>query len=325
MFKKALVCLAMFCSMPIYTEGVSFFSEKDRQQFEEINRDAARCNKLCIGKVLAKCVKSHQMQAECLDSDAITARSLCTDSINTDNLCANNINVNHQLCAPSFSSPMVCAEQVNATNFCASGLVLANAFQQCGKYRATVVMSTDTLYPLGTDIDFDAVIDDPDGDVTIAPMEYHAPLSGYYITTVQIDMSGLSGGAPVLGIPVANLQILVNGVVTRESFTPFLSFHNEQNTTITALMGLKAGDIVTMRYLIYIMSDVLGFTPYVGTIVIKGNGTEANNSIFKIHYLSSDCTSVPCTPCQPCTPTPCNVPCTPCATCCNMDCCEDND
>src|SRR5690606_5567196 len=117
------------------------------------------CQKLCIGKILTKCLKARHVKAEHVDSDSISTRGLCSESINTNQLCANIINAAQQICAPAFSAPQICTEELTANNICARGTIRANDFQQCGKYRATVVFSTDIPYTLGTNASFDTIID----------------------------------------------------------------------------------------------------------------------------------------------------------------------
>jgi len=141
--------------------------------------------------------------------------------------------------------------------------------------------------------------------------------------TLQFDSRDLIGAETILGTPVSNIEILVNGVLFRQSFAPFLSFHNGQNSTISGLISLTAGDLRTTRYNVLVMTDA-GFIPYVGTITMLGNGSEENASVLKIHYLSSDCTDqVECPPCMPCTSIPCNLPCISLSDCCNMSCCDN--
>lgn len=212
--------------------------------------------------------------------------------------------VTKDLCADKGSviqldSVSACVNQLTANNACVSNLN-ANVFQQCGKYRATVAYSAPTTYTLGDKLAFDVILDDPNGNVLIGLpwMSYTAPLSGYYIVTLEIDLNSfVIPSNPILGIPVANPQVLVNGVAFREGFTSFLSFHNAQHSILSGLISLKSGDVVTSSYNALAVSDT-GFTILVGSAIASGNGTEAAQSVFKIHYLSSDCSSQPlCTPC----------------------------
>src|SRR5690606_39874383 len=64
-----------------------------------------------------------------------------------------------------------------------------------------------------------------------------------YMITLQFDSRDLIGAETILGTPVSNIEILVNGVLFRQSFAPFLSFHNGQNSTISGLISLTAGDL----------------------------------------------------------------------------------
>lgn len=268
------------------------------------------CNNLKLKSLTAKKIKSH-----CLSSKSITAKSVCSESVSTDALCAKTINLSEGFCAANIKTPSLCAGDVRATNICANA-ILANSFEQCGKFRATAAFSMNSTYTLGTPVNFDDILDDPNGNMALGPTRYIAPRNGYYIVSLQFDQTNLTGSSLVLGIPVTNLQVLVNGVVFRETFVPYLSFHNAQNATISALISLKTGDVVTSRQNVLVLTDS-GFAPYVGTVDVLGDGTEAF-SVFKIHLLSNDCPPQLCeSACDTiCTPTSACLPCssvhTPC-------------
>lgn len=237
---------------------------------------------------------SHRIKAK-----SIAAKRLCAQKIQADHLHAEHATVTRKLCAHDVHAPKACLGDLTVENICSNGLTKVNTFQQCGKYRATAVFSTVTTYTLGTPVNFDVELDDPNNNQTVAPFSYTAPLSGYYIVTLQIDQRNLQtfGGDPILGTPVANIDIQVNGVTRRQAFFPYLTFHNEQFANISALVSLRAGDVVTARYTVFALNDG-GFGSVAGTVDILGNGSTDNQSIFKIHYLSSDCVDLPCGGCN---------------------------
>lgn len=208
-----------------------------------------------------------------------------------------------------------------------------------------MTFAANQTYTLGDIIDWNTILDDPNGNISFIPnSHYTAPYSGYYAIMLQLDQDDIQGNDPILGTPVANLEILVNGVLFRQTFVPFLAFHNEQKATVSGLLSLTAGDQITSRYKVLVMQDGVGLADYVGTVNILGTGTEENGSVFKIHLLSIDCpNTTPCTPCTtgesgtngcppcpelctPCQSSPCNI-CTPinpdpCScTCCPTACC----
>ena len=321
--KHIVLCLLALSIGAIETNQWRFSKDRDYSEIAEMsgNRNAF-CDKMCIGKVLTKSLKAKQIKAEQIESETIKTDSMCAHAISSDIVCARAITASEKICTPFFGSPVICTEQLIATNICSNGLTKVNEFQQCGKYRATAVFSVDTPYILGTLVPWNTILDDPNGNIALAPFSYTAPISGYYMITAKINQRDIAGASTIIGTPIANLELLVNGSSFREIFSPYLSFHNEQKVVLSSLISLNAGDVVQAHYHVYVMDDVIGFSPYIGTIVIKGNGTEANNSLFKIHYLSSDCTDLPCTPCQSvCTPEPCDIPCVP-VDCHNMDCCD---
>ena len=265
-------------------------------------------------KILCLCAK--RVKTNCLEARKIRASSIFADGIKARVGCFADLEVSNGLLANNLQANKICVQEI-----CASNLVVENAkFNQaeiCQKFRATMAFAADTLYTLGSPVNFDTIIDDPNGNISLAPTFYTAPVSGYYIVTLQIDQRDLAGAAPIMGIPASNLVIDVNGLPFRQTYSPFLSFHNGQNANISGLISLRAGDKVSARYNILVMTDGGGFGNYVGTVVVKGNGTEENESFLKIHYLSSnDCpgTVPPCLfPCvQPVCDQIINHPCPPC-------------
>lgn len=237
----------------------------------------------CNARIEFKCLCVRDLKAHCIESKKMVSKDLCADKGSVIKL----------------DSDMACVNHLTANDACINNL-RANSFQQCGKYRATVVYGAPAAYNLGDLLAFDTILDDPNGNVIIGLpwMSYTAPISGYYMVTVEVDMSAFSiVGDPVLGTPVANPQVKVNGVSFREAYFSFLSFHNSQKSLLSALISLKAGDVVTSDYRALALTDA-GFTLLVGTAIASGNGSEAAQSVFKIHYLSSDCSEQPmCMPC----------------------------
>jgi len=137
-------------------------------------------------------------------------------------------------------------------------------------------------------------------------------------------MNVVSSGGPILGVPVANPEVYVNGLLVRESYSPFITFFDTQKVILDSLITLQAGDQVTMKY------NILGGSgaPVTGTVDIVGAGIEDGNSLFKIILISAlqgsapACTqcpiiSIPCSPVvTPCTPLDfCEMTPSPCGSC----------
>lgn len=248
-------------------------------------------------------------RALCCEESGCNARielvNICAKKIKTLCLDANKINTD-ELCAALANIMNLKAQNGCINNLCVDTLT-TNTFNYCNAYRATVVNSVDSNYTLGSPINLNTILDDPNNNASVVPFtSYTAPKSGYYMLTVQLDFSSFSFvEAPILGVPVGNIQVLVNGNIFRQNFTPFLSFHNAQSSTISTLISLKAGDVVTSAYNVIALSDA-GLVTLTGTGVLDGNGLEENRSMFKIILLTSDCVPPLCQPC--------NVPtsCTPC-------------
>ena len=257
------------------------------------------CQDRCGQRGDFKSVCAKKIQSCCIQSEKMVANDLCSRRGSVIKL----------------DSDSACVDKLVANNACINNLTLGNgSLQQCGKYRATVVYSAPTMYNLSDNLAFDVVLDDPNNNIALGLpwTSYTAPLAGYYFVTLEIDLSGfVIPSNPILGTPVANPQVNVNGVPFREGFTSFLSFHNGQHSLLSGLISLKAGDVVTSSYNALALSDT-GFTILVGTAIASGNGTEAAQSVFKIHYLSSDCPEGQPSPCLPCAP---KLECVPCSMC----------
>ncbi|MDR3551430.1 MAG: hypothetical protein P4L31_08545 [Candidatus Babeliales bacterium] len=242
--------------------------------------------------------------------------------MHTDHLTAEHATVTEKLCANDLRAPKACLGDLTVQNVCSNGVIKGADIQPCAKYVATAVFKADTTYTLGDFVNFDTFIDDPNGNLSSFPnFHYTAPLTGYYMLTVEIDSNNLQGANPVLGIPIANLELTLNGAIGRQSFLPYLGFNNTQNSLISSLVHLTVGDQVGVKYNVGVIDPVTGFSNYVGTIDIKGNGTPVNESLFRIIYLASTCVDLPCQGCdftcesrhdEPCPKLDCNP-------CCHRD------
>lgn len=263
-----------------------------------------------------------------LDAQSVCTNHVSSQDINSDFICTKDLNVANQLCASEVVAQVACVNNLVANDACINNLKVG-ALQQCGKYRATMTFAANQSYTLGDIVEWDTILDDPNNNISFIPnAQYTAPLSGYYTILLQLDQDNIQGADVILGTPVANLELLVNGTLFRQTFVPFLTFHNEQKATVSGLLSLNAGDVVTSRFRVLVMADGVGLTDYVGTVNILGTGIEENGSVFKIHLLSVDCLDLPCVPCitgasgstgcfqecpevcVPCQPIPC-IPCTP--------------
>jgi hypothetical protein len=211
----------------------------------------------------------------------------------------------------------LCSTNANFTNACISNLTLAN-FTPSTNYRATVNYSNNAVYALGSQLNFTNIVDDPNNNVLLTPAtSYTAPVTGYYDFTFKVNITAVNpSNGPILGSPVANPQIFVNGIPVREIYAPFISFFNSQNVILDSLITLQKGDIVTMAYNVLAGAG----TPVVGTVNIIGTGIEDGNSFFKIVLISAMGASGGQPTCPPCpnvviscaTNTPMTNPCSTC-------------
>lgn len=288
--------------------------ETEAAKRPHVQQDNCDCkNEIDIRKLCA-----HILLADCVDSERISARDLCADEIKSPYICADRLNLNSTLCVDQIDTNHANIVTLNTNDICVAGTLSANDTNLCNKVRATMVFSANTVYDLKSNIDWDVILDDPNGNASdVPPSHYIAPKGGYYLLTLQVDAIEIvaQNGLPILGSPIANPKIWVNGVVHRESFSPFLAFLDSQHTTLTTVIKLNAGDVVTTSYEILILDSTVGVVSLEGTATLLGNGTDANQAIFKIVLVAPDCDTTPCVPVEPCQPHPCDASCTPCCEC----------
>ena len=275
------------------------------------------CDCDCDNDIRIKRLCAKILTAECIDSDKITSRDLCAKYVKGKTSNFENTSIKNELCAHEIGASVAKLGTVYANDLCVSGTLTANAYNICNNVRAALLSSAPTLYTLGSIINWDVLFDNPGGHASLIPYaHFTAPVAGYYMVTLQVDVSNILpvSGKPLLGLPVANPQIYINNVLYREVFLPFLSFVNSQASTISTLVKLAAGDELTSKYDILYLDEVTGFGKLVGTVVINGNGTTDNKSLFEVILLGTDCTKQ-CEPVVVCTPSPCEE----CRPCCERD------
>ncbi|MFA6066718.1 MAG: hypothetical protein WC707_06070 [Candidatus Babeliaceae bacterium] len=296
------------------------------------------CGSLHITKACIKKLKSHKISAEKLRAvygcanqfnvDDLSAQSLrvdnaCANHLNAGNICANAIH-GTEVCATEVNAPKICSDNAQLHNVCAQNIVTQDlcvngTFKTCSKYGARVLLSSDVTYTLGDVIPYDLVVSDPSGSFFFGPSRFVAPVTGTYILTTEVDQIGLSSPVTILGAPLTELQVQVNGINRVNMDSQLLTFASIHEGLLTSLIFLNAGDVLTIRKNIFIVDQVLGFTPIVGTVTLKGSAVASDKTNFYIEFLGAPCeTTVPCScPVEPCAPClPCNVvPCEPAGPC----------
>ncbi len=236
--------------------------------------------KLCVKRAKIDHLKVHKFETKSLCAHLLEGVQVNADSLNANKLCSQNANFNN-----------LCVTNLNAPNF-----------QPNTNYKAAVGLSADSMYTLGSDIQFNSIVNDPNNNVALAPFSYTVPASGYYSITFDVNHHGLTGAATIAGIPVGQLSIWKNGTLVRDTYAPFLSFSTSQNSALSTLAILSAGDVVKLRYEVLVLDSALGLIPYVGTVVLEGNGIFDGKSGFAIHFLSPQNGSQPPVTCLTCPP-----------------------
>ncbi len=235
------------------------------------------------------------------------AHSICTDSLEANHLKLKYLSLENACISLGLKAKKVEAEMLNTNVLCArTGTINSlcvnnlkvNSLDHCVKYRASVTLSALTPYTLGNNIDWDFIIDDPNGNVSFGPFKYTVPVTGYYSFDYHLNTSLISGTTLISGTPIGLLTILVNGVKYVDDQVVYLSFSVVQSCNMAGLIILNAGDIVQMKYEILILDASSGLVSYNGTTVLQGSGVIAGQSYFNIHYLSSlNCSSTQCAEC----------------------------
>lgn len=275
--------------------------------------------KLCAKRAKIKHLHTEKHKTNELCAKHIRAEHIHANKIDTRDLCLNNIHANFG------TFPQLCTDHISSNGICVNGNV-----EHCTQYKAYLSFSNATLYTLGADMDWDTIVDDPNGNVALGPTRYIVPKTGYYSVTFETGLKDLQGPAVIPGIPVVRLEIVVNGLLSLKGNTTFLSFGELQHSVISGVIRLNAGDDVRTRLRLFYLDPMTGAQPFLGTVVLDavdlGVSQPNTETFFTIHYLSSDCP----VECPPCTQIPCDIqevscptieidchqsPCTPCHPC----------
>lgn len=254
-------------------------------------------NEICAGIANANLFNAEQINANQICSQIANIENLQVDVAQFNNLCS-EVAYLKELLADQILTNSLCARQANVANLCADvittqTLSVTGQVINCNNLLAEVGFATTSApYTLGTTVNFDTTIFDPNGNISLVPFtSYTVPVTGIYVATVQLDSMNLDGPTIIGGVPIGEIDILVNGVVRRKTFTPYLSFLTEQQSNLTCLILLNAGDQVTVSYEVLILTASSGLISYPGTVTFVGGPGDNAASLFTINYLSSTCSS----------------------------------
>lgn len=246
-----------------------------------------------------ECICAREIVSQRLCSQEIKSSQLNVDNENANNVCVSGLMKANNAEAFSLNANELCAQNGRVDRLCVNDLTVGR-LNHCQQWRATVTFGANTTYTLGQPVNWDVIVDNPNSNIALAPFGYTVPESGYYSFNYHLDTMNLQGANIVSGQPVSVLSLLRNGVEIIDTQLPFLTFSNSQSANLSGLILLNAGDVITMKYEVFVIDQVLGLTQLVGTIDIPGNGTLNGNAFFSIHYLSSlNCLPTVCEPCVP--------------------------
>lgn len=272
-----------------------------------------KVRRLCAKDIKSCCVRSKDMVADDFCTQEAQVKFLEAEKEVVNDLCAQSVSAKSLFSEKSNTNDL-CARSANINSLCVDNLKVSG-LQNCNKYRASIGFSADFInYPLSSPINFSTIFEDPNNNIAFGPTRYVAPISGYYMATLTLSIKNLQGAKTIAGTPTSQMDILINGIKVKASFTPFLTFLPAQEGFVSSLLQLNAGDTVSWNYEVLVVDPVTGLTPYVGTVDFVG-GTIASGvvSSFQIINISSLCNELPtgCVQCPmvevPCLPvvTPC--------------------
>lgn len=324
-----LIVFAVFVStaLAIHPEDSRAFNAGPTEEPAKI---CARCSNVnldtvCARVVFSQCSRIDQLTAQKACIDDLQATQFCVDSASFSNLCSTTAQLNN-LCSNTINSNALCAALACTQNIWSDNSITGTAcvstqLYQCSYLSARAAVSTNTTYTLGTPINFDQIESDPSGSILSSPTRYKAPVSGTYILTVQINQQNLQGNDLIIGTPVVDLEVYVDGFLRRQTAFPYLTFNDAQSSLSSSLIFLEAGEELYSVYRVLVLDPSSGLVNYTGTVDLIGAPTPAGfRSFMAIHYLSSACDTLPCEPCpltciecptEPCRPCS-STPCEPC-------------
>lgn len=299
-----------------FVGGISSYDLEARLTDAEKKDFSSHGNKLVLCKLCAKKVRTKHLCAGHIKTEDIDARKL-----DVDWLCSKTGRIN-SLCSRhaavlKLSAKQACVDHLYAATVSSRDVCVQGNVEHCTAFKAFVLTTTITPYTLGTPLQFNTIVDDPNHNiVSLNPTRYIVPRTGYYVATLHIDENNLTGPFVFTGVPVGSPEILVNGTVEIQGRVPYLSFAKVHHAYVTSLLLLHAGDIVEPQYSLFVLDPVLGDISYPGAVDILPQSAGDRGSYFTIHYLSSLCSDETIQECPPCNVTPyCNpadfYPCEP--------------
>ncbi len=292
---------------------------------------------LCAECAKIRDMKSHKIWVENVRANEICSQNVDTKNLNTEtevanDICAQSITGKSVFSESSFTNSL-CAQSGSIDSLCVNNLQVANPLQTCIQYRFTAIRSSNLLYTLGTDLVFDMVLDDPNNNFNPSLGQYTIPKSGYYTIEANLVLTNLSTSDILAGIPVASLELYVNGLAFKIRLEPWLSFSLNQSSAFSIMLPFNAGDVLSVQYEILFQNPASGVSSVVGTMTGIGNGTLAGSCSFSGILHSELCLPPSGIQCPPCPVvavgcTPFVVPCEPLpdqGMCADMDADDDDD
>lgn len=210
----------------------------------------------------------------------------CADEINTESICATEIGTG-VLCSESTQTRRLCADHIATQTICSQvahiDVLCVNNLHNYTRYKAHAKNRANQSYRLGSLIEFDSIVDDPNNNISLNPFSaYTVPESGYYSLCFSVAFTDLAGTSAPTGTPVAHPHISVNGAESLSVYQLFLSLNASQFSTVSGLLFLHAGDVVQFELEVLFMDQANNLVPYSGTGTLLADQTYA-----VIHYLSS--------------------------------------
>lgn len=263
-------------------------------EIENLNTEALISNTITTNAILADLAKLELILTNTLVANFIDTEKICVDAAHIDNLCAHHIG-----CVEDLTADLITTNTLHVANFDVGNISLDNLVTTTIKtdnyitdLRAMVSNRADAYgYQLGTDIDFDTIVDDDNGNIVQHPTTYIVPKSGYYAITVCVKSTNVTLSSPGPLPTAEHLDVFVNGISCAQLYEEFNNARKAGCTKtilLNSLLHLNKNDIVSLRY--FATRENTGSGSYedvLGTATLVGSPLD-NGTRMIVHYLSSD-------------------------------------
>ncbi len=230
-----------------------------------------------IKNLISEEIDTEKLKASLSQLELILSSTIFVNFIDSEKACFEN------LIADSISTGTLHAASLDISNLVLESITTLTLHNDNYITNLRAMVSNRADYPgytLGTDIDFDTIIDDKNFNLIPHPTAYIAPRSGYYDVTVSVKTTDVN---IIPESPLSeHVDIFVNGTAQAQMYKEFNSARTMptiKTVLLSSLIHLNQGDLVTFRYFANENAP--------GTATIMGSPFD-NATWMIMHYLSTD-------------------------------------